>query len=505
MPGSTAKQYDAVIVGAGIMGTTMAGLLARLEPDWRIAVVERLPAAGLESSHAWHNAGTGHAGLCEFNYTPQAADGSVDISSALAINEQFRVSCQYWAHLAGAGRLGDPAAFIRPVPHFSLAHGRAGVEYLRARHRALSGHLPFADMEYSEDPAVLAGWLPLMFGSRPQGEPVAATRVRSGTDVDYGELSRQLLADAARQGADIMLDRQVTGLKHDGAGWNVATRPRGGAGHRLRARYVFLAAGGATLPLLQQAGVPETRTFGGFPISGRFYRTSKPELVARHRAKVYGHAAAGAPPISVPHLDTRVVDGREYLMFGPYGAFSPRFLRHGSLWDLVRSVRPSNLPTLLAAARDNSGLVGYLVRQILLSDRDRFAQLRRFVPDADPADWELITAGQRVQVVKTTAGRGTIAGFGTEVVTSAGGSLAALLGASPGASASVSIVLEVLLRSFPDNIRAWEPRIRDMIPSYGVRLAEDPGLARQVREHCHRVLELDGRGRTAPAVSEVRR
>jgi malate dehydrogenase (quinone) len=496
----TDGQFDAVIVGAGIMGSTMAGLLAQLEPAWRIAVVEQLPAAGLESSNAWHNAGTGHAGLCEFNYTPQTADGSIDISSAVAINEQFQVSCQYWAHLVDAGRLGQPGAFIRKVPHFSFAHGPAGVEYLRARHRAMSEQQPFAEMEYSEDPAVLARWLPLMFGNRAPGEPAAATRVRSGTDVDYGELSRQLLADATRHGVEAALGQQVTGLERDGSGWLVTVRCRdSGSGRRLRARYVFLGAGGGTLPLLQQAGVPETRTFGGFPISGRFYRSAKPELVARHRAKVYGHAAEGAPPISVPHLDTRVVDGTEYLMFGPYGAFSPRFLKHGRLGDLARSIRPGNLPTLLAAARDNAGLVRFLLQQIMLSPRDRFAELRRFVPDADPADWELITAGQRVQVVKAVAGKGTIAGFGTEVVTSAGGSLAALLGASPGASASVSIVLEVLRSSFGHSFPAWEPRIRAMIPSYGAQLAGNPGLSRQVREHFTRMLELEDRGRTAAA------
>ncbi|NKX51458.1 malate:quinone oxidoreductase, partial [Arthrobacter deserti] len=282
-----------------------------------------------------------------------------------------------------------------------------------------------------------------------------------------------------------------------GSGWSLTLRSRGGSRRRLRARYVFLGAGGATLPLLQRAGVPETRTFGGFPISGRFFRTAKPELVSRHRAKVYGHAAEGAPPISVPHLDLRVVEGREYLMFGPYGAFSPRFLKSGRLADLALSVRPANLPTLLAAARDNAGLVRYLVRQILLSPRARFAQLRRFVPDADPADWELVTAGQRVQVVKTVEGRGTIAGFGTEVVTSAGGSLAALLGASPGASASVPIVLEVLRSSFGDRFSGWEPLLRRMMPSYGVRLAEDPGLALQDRERITRALRLDGRELTA--------
>ncbi|WAP51353.1 FAD-dependent oxidoreductase [Arthrobacter sp. ATA002] len=358
------EHFDAVVIGAGIMGATLASLLSRLEPQWRIAVLERLPEAGLESSHAWNNAGTGHAGLCEFNYTPRGADGSVDVSSALTINAQFQQSCEYWAHLARDGRLGNPGGVIRPIPHHSFGQGSFGVGYLRARHQAMSAHPPFAAMEYTEDPELIAQWLPLMFDGRPADEQVAATRVVNGTDVDYGALARRLLADAAGNGVEIRLSEEVTGVSRGNPGWTITSRSPAGI-RKTTSPYVFLGAGGATLRLLQLAGIPETRSFGGFPISGCFYRTSKPELLQRHRAKVYGHAAEGVPPISVPHLDSRFVDGQEYLMFGPYGAFSPRFLKSGSLWDLARSIRPANLPTLLSAARDNFPMVAYLVRQIL--------------------------------------------------------------------------------------------------------------------------------------------
>lgn len=448
---------DVVLIGAGIMSTTLGVLLGRLRPDWRVTVVERLAEAGLESSAAWNNAGTGHAGLCEFNYSPRRPDGTVDVSSAVDIAERFTTSLRFWARLVEQDLLGSPGDFIRPVPHMGLGRGADGVAYLRARHEALRGHPLFAGQEFCDDPAELATWLPLVFDGRSDRSPVAVTRSAQGTDVDFGVLTRRLLAVMRRQGATVRLRREVESLRHRDGLWHVALR----GGEVLRARFVFVGAGGATLPLLQSAGVPEVRGLGVFPISGRFLRTSKPELVAAHRAKLYGHAAPGAPPISVPHLDRRVVDGREHLLFGPFAAFSPRFLTRGRLTDLVRSVRPDNVPTLLAAARDNRDLMGYLVRQVAQSDRARLASLRDFVPSARAQDWEPVTAGQRVQLLRTTNGRGKLVGFGTEVLTSAGGSLGALLGASPGASTAVSTVVDVLAACFPDQIGGWRARLRE--------------------------------------------
>ncbi|WP_346535921.1 malate dehydrogenase (quinone) [Micromonospora sp. DPT] len=460
------KDWDVVLVGGGIMSATLGVLLSEVQPDWRITVVERLDEAGLESSSAWNNAGTGHAGLCEFNYTPRRPDGTVDTSSAVRIGEQFVSSLVFWAGLVERGVLGPPETFTRSVPHLGFGRGADGVAYLRARWEALRDHPLFADQEFSEDPAVLASWLPLMFEGRTGDEPVAVTRSAQGTDVDFGALTRQLLSALQQRGGVVRTHQEVTSLRRQGETWVVRVRDRG-TGHRrqLRAPYVFVGAGGGTLPLLQSAGVPETRRYGAFPISGQFLRTDRPDLVAAHRGKVYGHAAPGAPPISVPHLDLRVVDGQEALLFGPFAAFTPRFLTRGRLTDLVRSVRPGNLPVLAAAARDNRSLVAYLLRQVAQSADARTAALRQFVPSARPDDWTLITAGQRVQVLKKTGGRGTMVGFGTEIVTSAGGSLAALLGASPGASTAASTMLEVLAASFPQRVSEWAPQLDRLAPS----------------------------------------
>ena len=492
------EDYDAVLVGGGVMSATLGMLLAELEPGWRIAVVERLDQPGLESSDAWNNAGTGHAGLCEFNYTPRLPDGSVDVSRAVEIGEQFSGSLVFWAHLAGLGLLGRPADFVRPVPHLGFGRGSGGVAHLRGRWDALRGHPLFAGTEFSDDPAQLAGWLPLVFGDRPDDGPVALTRSPRGTDVDYGVLTRRLLSALEARGATLLLRSEVTGLHRTGSTWAVDVRHRDTRERtRLRTPYVFVGAGGGTLPLLQRAGVPEVRRYGAFPISGQFLRTARPDLVAAHRAKVYGHAAPGAPPISVPHLDHRTVDGREYLLFGPFAAFSPRFLRSGRLTDLPRSVRPGNVGVLAASARDNRSLMAYLVRQIAQTSRARTAALRTFVPSADDGDWELVTAGQRVQVLKMQGGRGAMVGFGTEVVTSAGGSLAALLGASPGASTAASTMVDVLSASFPGRMAGWAPRLDAIAPSSASLAAMDPAALAARTDDARRVLGLDPAGDTS--------
>lgn len=496
MPGTPVEEFDVVLVGGGVMSATLGVLLGELEPDWRVAVVERLTEAGLESSSAWNNAGTGHAGLCEFNYTPRLPDGSVDVSRAVRIGEQFHASLRFWAHLVEHGVIGPPEEFLRPVPHLGFGRGGDGVAHLRARWEGLRDHPLFADLKFSDDPAVLADWLPLMFGNRPDGEPVAVTRSTQGTDVDFGVLTRQLLAALQRRGGTVRLRHEVTALRRSGGTWQLDVRDRGTNGRRrLRAPYVFVGAGGGTLPLLQKARVPEVRRYGAFPISGQFLRTSRPDLVAAHRAKVYGHAAPGAPTISVPHLDLRTVDGREYLLFGPFAAFSPRFLRTGRLTDLLRSVRPGNLPVLAASARDNRSLMAYLVRQVAQTSRARLAALRVFVPQARPEDWELVTAGQRVQVLTMTEGpgrrRGAMVGFGTEIVTSAGGSLAALLGASPGASTAASTMVDVLAVSFPDRMAEWAPRLAEIAPSAADVAELDRGELLARTAAARRILGLD--------------
>jgi len=486
-----AEDWDAVLVGGGIMSATLGVLLSEVAPDWRVLVVERLDEAGLESSHASNNAGTGHAGLCEFNYTPRGPGGAVHPAGAVRIGEQFVSSLLFWARLVEEGVLGPPEAFVRSVPHFGVGRGADGVAYLRARWEALRGHPLFADLEFSDDPDVLASWLPLIFAGRADGEPIAVTRAAQGTDVDFGVLTRQLLAALKERGGSVRTGQEVTSLRRRDGHWHVAVRDRtSGERRRLRTPYVFVGAGGGTLPLLQSARVPEIRRYGAFPISGQFLRTDRPELVAAHRGKVYGHAEPGAPAVSVPHLDLRVIDGRESLLFGPFAAFSPRFLTRGRRTDLLRSVRLGNVPVLLASARDNRALMAYLVRQVTQSMPTRMAALRRFVPSARDEDWTLITAGQRVQILKKTGGRGTMVGFGTELVTSAGGSMAALLGASPGASTAVSVMLDVLAASFPERLPGWAARLDRLAPSSQAARALEPGALTDELARARRVLGL---------------
>jgi malate dehydrogenase (quinone) len=486
------EDFDVVLVGGGVMSATLGVLLAELQPDWRIAVVERLEEGGLESSHAWNNAGTGHAGLCEFNYTPRSADGSVDVSRAVEIGEQFCASLMFWSHLVERGLIGPPESFVRSVPHLGLGRGPEGVAHLRARWEGLRDHPLFADLEFSEDRDVLAAWLPLVFAGRSDDEPIAVTRSGRGTDVDFGVLTRQLLSALRDVGGVVRFRHEVRSLRRRRGRWHLSVRDRGaGRRRRMRAPFVFVGAGGGTLPLLQRARVPEVRRYGAFPISGRFLRTSRPDLVAAHRAKVYGHAPPGAPSISVPHLDHRTVDGREFLMFGPFAAFSPRFLRTGRLTDLLRSVRLGNLPVLAASARDNRSLMAYLVRQVAQTSRDRMDALRAFVPTASPDDWALVPAGQRVQVLTMAGGRGAMVGFGTEIVTSAGGSLAALLGASPGASTAASVAVDVLAAGFPDRMAEWVPRLREIAPSAAEVARLDPAELEARSARARRILGLD--------------
>ena len=461
---------DALLVGAGIMGATLAQLLRRLDPALNVVVLERLPVLAAESSAALNNAGTGHAANCELNYTPQAADGSIPIAKALSINSAFELSLQFWSALVEQGVLQDPAAFIRPVPHLSFVWGDANVAFLRRRWEALNASPQFAGMQWSGDSAQLREWMPLVMEGRDLDQPMAATRVARGTDVNFGALTVALL-----QGVDVRLNHHVVSLERGGAGWQAQARCPGGVSATFEAPFVFLGAGGGALPLLQRSGIPESRRYGAFPVSGQWLVCRDPQVIARHDAKVYGKAAVGAPPMSVPHLDTRWIDGERALLFGPYAGFSTRFLKRGSLWDLGRSVKPFNLLPSLQVGSQNFDLVRYLVGQVLQSQQQRLDSLRQFLPEARGEDWELAVAGQRVQIIKQIDGHGSLQ-MGTEVVTSADGSLAALLGASPGASTAVQTMVEVLQRCWPERFssRTWQDQLQALIPSWGEDLGADP-------------------------------
>ncbi|WP_459643106.1 malate:quinone oxidoreductase [Kineococcus sp. NUM-3379] len=457
------------------MSATLAALLTEVQPDWSVLVLEKLPTPGQESSAPWNNAGTGHAALCELNYTPARPDGTVDVSKAVSINESFQVSRQFWAHLVTSGALPEPRRFINSVPHMSFVRGQDNVAYLRARFDALSGHPLFRGMEWADEPGRIGEWAPLLVAGRGAGDPVAATRATAGTDVDFGELTRTLLGIAEGRGAQVLTGRTVRDVRRSGRGWELSVRADDGSTSTCTAPFVFVGSGGGALHLLQRSGIPEGKGFGGFPVSGQFLRCTNAEVVARHSAKVYGQADVGAPPMSVPHLDTRIVGGERSLLFGPYAGFSPKFLKQGSLGDLPFSIRTDNLLPMLAVARDNVPLTTYLVKQVLQSRDQRTAALRVFYPEARPADWELITAGQRVQVIKKGP-RGGVLQFGTELVHAADGSIAALLGASPGASTAVDVMLTLLRKCFPTRVEGWEPRLREIVPSYGRKLSDDEDL-----------------------------
>ncbi|WP_433745783.1 malate:quinone oxidoreductase [Falsibacillus pallidus] len=475
---SVQKKTDVILIGAGIMSATLGSLLKALAPEWDIKVFEKLAEAGVESSNEWNNAGTGHSALCELNYTSEKPDGSIDITKAIKINEQFQLSRQFWSFLVNSKLISNPQDFIMPIPHMSMVQGEENVEFLKKRFEALSANPLFQGMEYSDDPEKLKEWIPLIMEGRTSTEPIAATKIDSGTDVNFGALTRMLFKHLESQNVEVNYKHTVKDIKRTSDGsWELKIHNiDSGRIEYHTAKFVFIGGGGGSLPLLQKTGIPESKHIGGFPVSGLFMVCNKPEVAEKHHAKVYGKAKVGAPPMSVPHLDTRYIDNKKSLLFGPFAGFSPKFLKTGSNMDLINSVKPNNLFTMLAAGVKEMSLTKYLIQQVLLSNEKRLEELREFIPDAKLEDWDIVVAGQRVQVIKDTpAGKGTLQ-FGTEVVSSADGSVAALLGASPGASTAVHVMLELLNKCFPQQMKEWEPKIKEMIPSYGVSLVENPAL-----------------------------
>lgn len=480
------KKVDVVLVGAGIMSATLGTLMKELKPDWNLVIVEKMSGPGMESSDPWNNAGTGHSALCELNYSVEQPDGSMDVSKAIKINEQFQVSRQFWSYLVNSGQLQNPQEFIMPLPHMSFIEGQKNVNFLKKRYDVLSQNPLFAGMEYTEDAEVLKQWVPLMMEGRVITDPIAATRIENGTDVNFGALTKKLIDNLAQKGATVHYNTLVKDVKRNSDGqWDVKIR----SGHHtevISADFVFLGAGGGSLPLLQKSGISEGKGIGGFPISGLFMVCKNPDVVKAHHAKVYSKAKVGAPPMSVPHLDTRYIDGEESLLFGPFAGFSPKFLKTGSYLDLILSVKPHNLLSMLMCGLKEFGLEKYLIGQLMLNDEARLKDLQNFVPQAKLEDWELLVAGQRVQVIKQ---KGTLQ-FGTEVVCAADGSIAALLGASPGASVAVDVMLNLLKKCFPQEFPQWEDKIKEMIPTYGIALEKNPDLLKQVQASTAAALQL---------------
>ncbi|EDM34258.1 malate:quinone oxidoreductase [Pedobacter sp. BAL39] len=488
------KTTDVVLIGAGIMSATLGMLLKKLQPDITIEIFERLDVAAAESSDAWNNAGTGHSAFCELNYTPQMPDGSVETKKAVAIAESFEVSKQFWSFLIEEKLITDPDTFIKSIPHISFVWGDENVNFLRQRYDKLSSCHLFKGMTYSEDPAVLKGWMPLVMDQRAADEKVAATRMMLGTDVNFGALTRMMFNYLQQDDRVTMhFNHEVKKLKKKNGLWEIKVKDDNSGNKRIvKAKFVFIGAGGGSLPLLEKSDIPEGKGFGGFPVSGQWLKCINPEVIERHDAKVYGKASVGAPPMSVPHLDTRMIDGKKALLFGPYAGFSTRFLKHGSLLDLPLSIKVNNIRPMISAGLDNLPLTKYLINQVRQSPDDRMEALREYLPTAKIEDWELETAGQRVQVIKKDEKHGGILEFGTEVVTAADGSIAALLGASPGASTAVSIMITLLERCFGDELKTadWQTKLKQMIPSYGHTLATDEELLNEIRSNTTSVLKL---------------
>jgi malate dehydrogenase (quinone) len=495
MPDTFNAEPDVILIGAGIMSATLGTFLKELEPSLSIEMFETLQGPGLESSDSWNNAGTGHAANCELNYTPERADGSIDISKALQINVEFDLSRQLWAYLVKNGAIRDPQAFIHPVPHMSFVWGAGNVSFLKRRFDTMSAHPCYHGMEYTQDRKQIADWTPLVMEGRTDDEPVAATRIITGTDVDYGSLTNHLVDHLkASPGFSVHYEQRVTGLSRENGGrWRVEAKDnKSGDRQSVTAKFVFIGAGGDALPLLQKSGIPEGRGYGGFPVSGIWLRCDDPEINKRHHAKVYGKAPHGSPPMSVPHLDTRVIGGQHSLLFGPYAGFSSKFLKHGSLLDLLESVRPANIEPLLSVARDNIALMDYLIGQVLQTESHRLAALDQYFPNAKEDDWKLQVAGQRVEIIKPDVKRGGALELGTQLVAAEDNSLVALLGASPGASTAAFIAVSTLEKCFSNEMTSncWLPKLKEIIPSYGVSLIEDVDLLRTVRADTAAVLNI---------------
>lgn len=478
------------------MSATLGILLTRLDPSLKILMVERLNKVAGESTHSLNNAGTGHAGYCELNYTPQNSDGSIEISKALQINAGFEVSLQFWSWLVEQGVLPASHEFINSIPHQNFVWGEKDVAFLRKRYELLHKHHLFEEMEYSEDHAILRKWMPLVMTHRDPKQIVAATQVKHGSDIDFGSLTKHLIKALKKQpNFELQLGHSIENLKQQSNGhWKVTVNDsHSDASKSIEAAFVFLGAGGGALPLLQKSGLPESKGYGGFPVSGQWLICKNPEIVKRHHTKVYGKAPSGSPPMSVPHLDARIIDGEPALIFGPYAGFTTKFLKEGSIFDLFGSVKPGNLKPMMKVAFDNMDLTRYLVKGALQTHRERVVSLANFYADAKEKEWSLESAGTRVQIIKHCNHKGGKLEMGTEIIASRDGTLAALLGASPGASISVQAMIEVLERCFKKQLKSaeWQHIMKEMVPSYGESLDDNTELLHTVRHRTRTILGLD--------------
>ena len=488
---------DVVLIGSGIMSATLGAVLKNLQPDLKIQLYEVTEELAQESSNGWHNAGTGHAGICELSYTSdRGADGEVDVTKAIEIFEQFEHSKYFWSYAVRNGMIDDPKKFVNALPHIAFVYGQEQVDFLKSRYAGMSAHHFFSSMEFTEDRETIRDWAPLLLAGRDD-TPIAATKMDRGTDVNFGALSELLVEWLGKQdGCGYALQHRVTDLTRTPEGWAVEVKDiKTGRKLTNHTKFVFIGAGGGSLPLLQKSGIAESKGFGGFPIGGQWLVCHKPELIEQHEAKVYGMSPGAAPTMAVPHIDTRIIDGKKALLFGPYAAWTTKFLHEGgSFWDLPGSIRMDNIASLIKVGLHNIPLVTYLMQQGTQSMTTRMRELQNFFPDAKAEDWELIDAGIRVQAIKKEDGDAGIVHFGTEVISDQDKTLSALLGASPGASVSVNIILEIVQDCFSHllKIEAGHQRMKLMIPSYDENLTDALMADRQasLSEEAEKSLQL---------------
>lgn len=491
----TTQKTDVLLIGGGIMSASLGTWLQELQPDWKQVMVEKLDKVALESSNGWNNAGTGHSANMELNYTPERPDGTIDVTKALEINEQFMISRQFWSSQVKRGILNNPHSFINSTPHMSFVWGDKNVDYLGKRYDALQKTTLFQGMKFSTDHQQIAHWAPLVMDGRDPQQKVAATWTPAGTDVNYGEITRQLVSSLQKNDHfSLQTSSEVTEFKRNGDNsWHVTIEDvNNGKQHAIDAKYVFIGAGGGALKLLQKTGIPEADNYAGFPVGGSFLMTENPDVTRLHQQKVYGQASVGAPPMSVPHIDARFIDGKRVVLFGPFATFSTKFLKQGSFFDLLSTTTTSNVMPMTHVGLDNFDLVKYLISQVMLSDDDRFAALKEYYPGARKEDWKLIQAGQRVQIIKKDADKGGVLKLGTEVVVDQQRTISALLGASPGASTAAPITLNVIKKLFPEQFNSpeWQNKIRGIVPSFGQNLNGNTALTQQVWDDTAATLQL---------------
>ena len=499
-----AKKVDVLLIGGGIMSTTLGVWINELEPTWSMEMVERLDGVALESSNGWNNAGTGHSALAELNYTPEDDKGNVTIPKAVEINEAFQVSRQFWAWQVRQGVLKDPRSFINTTPHMSFVWGDDNIKFLKKRYEALQASPLFAGMQYSEDPAVIKKWVPLMMEGRDPNQKIAATWSPLGTDMNFGEITRQFAGYLqTKPNFNLKLSSEVQDITKNADGtWRVSYKNlKDGTKTETDAKFVFIGAGGGALHLLQKSGIEEAKEYAGFPVGGSFLVTDNPAIAEQHLAKAYGKASVGAPPMSVPHLDTRVLDGKRVILFGPFATFSTKFLKEGSYLDLLTSTTTHNIWPMTRVGIKEYPLVEYLAGQLMLSDEDRLNALKEYFPNAKAEDWRLWQAGQRVQIIKRDEAAGGVLKLGTEIVAAQDGSIAGLLGASPGASTAAPIMLSVLQKVFKDKVASpeWQAKLHQIVPSYGTQLNNDPAKVAEEWAYTAKILQLP----TPPVIGQV--